>query len=73
MEKINAKCRKVQESDLERIMHCRMLPEITKYMKTNPVLTMEDQRIWFAKIRDEEKLSLEEGRKGFYWILEVDV
>lgn len=72
MEKLNAKCRKVREADLERIMHWRMLPEITKYMNTNPVLTMEDQRRWFAKIRDEEKMSLEEGRKEFYWILEVD-
>lgn len=64
MEQINARCRKVKEADLEQIMIWRMMPEITKYMNTDPKLTLEGQRKWFEKIssKDDE----------FYWIIEVE-
>lgn len=65
MEKeINAFCRQVQEDDLEMIMNWRMLPEITKYMNTDPKLTLEGQKQWFEKIGKSDK--------DYYWILEVD-
>lgn len=61
---INAFCRQIKEEDLEMIMNWRMLPEITRYMNTDPELTIEGQRKWFEKIKKSEK--------EFYWILEVD-
>lgn len=65
MEKeINAFCRQIQETDLELIMNWRMLPEITRYMNTDPKLTIEGQRQWFEKIKKSDR--------DFYWILEVD-
>lgn len=65
MEKeINAFCRQIQEDDLEMIMNWRMLPEITKYMNTDPKLTLEGQKQWFEKIGKSDK--------DYYWILEVD-
>jgi len=41
-------------------------------MNSDPKLTMKDQREWYARIQQDGEKSLEEGRKGFYWILEVD-
>ncbi len=72
MDKINARCRKITDDDLERLMHWRMMPEITKYMNTDPTLTMEGQRAWYRRIQEDEKKKLDQGRMGFYWLLEVD-
>lgn len=36
--------RKVTEGDLEQIMRWRMDPEITRYMNTDPKLTLEGQK-----------------------------
>ena len=72
MDKINAYCRKIQEKDLEKLMQWRMRPDITKYMNTDPKLTIEGQKKWFERIMKDSELSVEEGRKGFYWLLEVD-
>ena len=72
METIHAKFRKIREEDLEKLMYWRMLPEITQYMNTDPKLTMEGQKAWYSCIKAEEQKSLKEGRKGFYWIIEVD-
>lgn len=56
--------RAIQESDLENIMRWRMDEEITKYMNTNPKLTLEGQKKWLASIRSNEDVS--------YWLIEVD-
>lgn len=72
MDKINAYCRRIQEKDLEKLMQWRMRPDITKYMNTDPKLTIEGQKKWFERIMKDSELSVEEGRKGFYWLLEVD-
>ena len=40
--------RAIQESDLENIMRWRMAEDITKYMNTNPKLTLEGQKKWLA-------------------------
>ena len=42
--------RLLDESDLERVRQWRMLPEITRYMYTDPQPTAEQQREWFARI-----------------------
>lgn len=61
---INAICRQIKEDDLMMIMNWRMMPEITKYMNSDPKLTMEGQKRWFK--------SIQESNTSFYWILEVD-
>lgn len=42
--------RKIKENDLENIIEWRMMPQVTKYMYTDPILTLEEQKIWLAKI-----------------------
>lgn len=56
--------RAIQESDLENIMRWRMDEEITKYMNTNPKLTLEGQQKWLASIRTNEDVR--------YWLIQVD-
>ena len=56
--------RKVTEGDLEQIMRWRMDPEITHYMNTDPKLTLEGQKKWFAKVQQDPDVS--------YWIIEID-
>lgn len=56
--------RAIEESDLENIMHWRMDEDVTRYMNTNPKLTLEGQRKWLAGIR--------ENRDVQYWVIEVD-
>lgn len=43
--------RRIREEDLEKIMRWRMDAEITKYMNTDPILTLKKQRAWFAYIQ----------------------
>lgn len=61
---INARCRHINESDLGMIMKWRMMSEITKYMNTDPVLTLEGQKKWYEKIKS--------NHEEHHWILEVD-
>lgn len=56
--------RKIQDSDLENIMRWRMAPDITRYMNTDPQLTLEGQRKWLA--------SIEQNSDVKYWLIEVD-
>lgn len=49
--------RRIMEADLEKIMNWRMDPEITRYMNTNPKLTLEGQKIWFSKIEMDPDVS----------------
>ena len=56
--------RAIQESDLENIMRWRMAEDITKYMNTNPKLTLEGQKKWLAALRENQDVQ--------YWLIEVD-
>lgn len=56
--------RAIEETDLENIMRWRMDLDITKYMNTNPKLTLEGQKKWLASIRTNSDVQ--------YWIIEVD-
>lgn len=56
--------RAVLESDLENMMRWRMDPDITRYMNTNPKLTLEGQKKWFAGVCANPAVR--------YWIVEVD-
>ena len=56
--------RKIRESDLETIMNWRMDPDITRYMNTDPQLTLEGQKKWFAGIQNNLDVR--------YWMILVD-
>ena len=56
--------RGIELRDLPLIMKWRMDPEITKWMNTDPVLTLEGQKKWLQSISDDETCR--------YWLLEVE-
>lgn len=61
---MSLRLRKIKECDLENIINWRMMPEVTNYMYTNPILDLEKQKIWFSKIQKSDK--------DLYWIIEID-
>lgn len=61
---MNVTTREVRETDLELIMQWRMDPEITKWMYTDPVLTLEGQKKWLEKITADPTLR--------YWVVELE-
>ena len=56
--------REIRESDLENIMRWRMDPDITRYMNTNPKLTLEGQKKWLEGILQNPDVR--------YWLIMVD-
>lgn len=56
--------RRIQDADLENIMNWRMKPEVTRYMNTDPKLTLDGQRKWFVKLQSDETVD--------YWIIVID-
>lgn len=42
--------RLLRDSDLETVMAWRMKPEVTRYMYSDPQLTLHGQRLWFERI-----------------------
>lgn len=62
--KMSVTLRKIREEDLENIMRWRMAPDITKYMNTDPKLTPEGQKEWFAKVQADSNVR--------YWMILVD-
>ena len=56
--------RAITENDLEQIMNWRMDEDITRYMNTNPKLTLEGQKKWFTSIQANSDVR--------YWIIEVE-
>lgn len=44
MEHLDIEFRRIQECDLELLRQWRMQPDITKYMNTDPQITVEDQK-----------------------------
>ena len=56
--------RDIREDDLEQIMEWRMSEDITRYMNTNPKLTLEGQKKWLAGVSVNEDVC--------YWLIEVD-
>lgn len=61
---MNVIVRELREDDLELVMHWRMDPDITKYMNTDPKLTLDLQRKWFDTIKKSDEAQ--------YWMIEVD-
>lgn len=56
--------REIREDDLEMIMNWRMLPEVTRYLTTEPKLTLETQKEWYHSIKLDETVR--------HWLIEVD-
>ena len=74
---MEVRLREVRECDLEQLMIWRTSPEITKYMKTDPELTMEGQREWLVKIRADERvkhwvIETEGRRSGIIYLEDID-
>lgn len=55
--------RKMRVDDMEMVRNWRMRPEITKYMYTDPMITIEQQMEWFKKVSNSD---------DFYWIVVQD-
>ena len=60
----NLKFRKLEETDLETMRRWRMLPEVTKYLFTDPVLTVEDQKQWYEEMKEKGD--------SIYWIVNFE-
>lgn len=52
--------RKMRAEDMEMVRKWRMKPEITRYMYTDPIITIEQQMAWFEKVSKSDDL---------YWIV----
>ena len=50
------KLRRINDGDLELIMNWRMRPDITRFMNTDPVLTLEGQRKWLRRVESDPDL-----------------
>lgn len=61
---MSLKLTKLTIEDLELIMNWRMKPEVTKYMYTDPILTLDSQKRWFNSIRNDNSTK--------YWIIQFD-
>lgn len=70
MNSTDVRCRKIREDDLKMIMEWRMLPQVTKYMLTDPKLIYKEQLEWYKKIKEQYDKPVED-REKFYWVLEV--
>lgn len=55
--------RRIREDDLDRVREWRMLPEITRYMYTDPDISPADQRAWFERIQNSPH--------DIVWIIEL--
>ena len=68
--------RKIQEKDLELLMNWRMRPDITKYMLSDPVLTMDKQYQWYYKIKKEDRfdfvIEIDDTPVGYFGIFDID-
>lgn len=52
---MSCRLRLLRESDLETVMRWRMKPEVSQYMYTDPVLTIDGQRRWYDRIRASDR------------------
>lgn len=67
----------LREADLKMVMEWRMRPYITKYMNTDPILTIDKQKEWFQrnKNRDDQVnwiIRYDETPIGLIRIFDVD-
>ena len=78
MESSNVKLMRVTESDLALLMDWRMRPEVTKTLFTNPAITMDSQRKWYEKIKQDKSqirwiIFYEKIPIGSIYIVDIDL
>ncbi len=56
--------RAINEDDLELVINWRMSESVSRYMNTNPILTMDGQKEWLKLIKQDDRYR--------YWLIEVD-
>lgn len=56
--------KRLREDNLEMVMNWRMMPHVTKYLNTDPVLTIEGQKKWFSKVKNDDTQII--------WVINVD-
>ena len=61
---MNVKCLRLRESDLPMVMDWRMRPYITRYMNTDPQLTLDGQRRWFERLNSDDS--------QLHWVVTFD-
>ena len=61
---MNVRMELLREEHLQQIIEWRMRPDITRYMNTDPLLTLEGQKMWLNKISNDS------SQKN--WIINVD-
>jgi len=54
----------LREEHLEKVRKWRMSEEVTQYMYTDPIITPEQQKQWFNKIKNDSSC--------IYWVVNVD-
>lgn len=69
--------RSMREEDLAQVMTWRMQPDITKYMNTDPKLTLEGQIKWFYKQKQNPDnylfiIEIDDYPVGVFTILDID-
>lgn len=74
---MNVKMTLLREEDLAMVMDWRMRPYITQYMNTDPVLTLESQKAWFSRIKNDETqrnwiINYEENPIGLINVFDID-
>ena len=57
-------CRSLTVNDLERVMGWRMSPQVTQFMNTDPILTLEGQQRWFNEMSSDGNFH--------HWVINVD-
>lgn len=54
----------LQYDHLEQVRQWRMMPEVTKYMYTDPIITSKQQIAWYESIRRDSTVR--------YWVINVE-
>lgn len=68
----------LREEHLPQVMMWRMRPDITRYMNTDPKLTLESQKKWFEKISSDSSqrnwiIYVDDTASGFINVVNIDV
>lgn len=74
---MNVRMELLRKEHLQQIAKWRMRPDITRYMNTDPKLTMDDQKKWYEKIASDLTqrnwvIYVDEIPSGFINVFDID-
>lgn len=74
---MDVRMRLLREEDLAQVMEWRMRPDITRFLNTDPVLTLEGQRAWYKRLQNDQTqqhwiIELEGEAIGLLQIMDID-